>query len=225
MVVVVDQPRDRDNGKKVPDQMIGLQDHQPHPGRRESDLGPPSSVVHFTRNAQRPFVFQAKPLHTAVASEMFSIARHVALSSLPLRTAARRPTALNMRLARMGPNRFALRTLISKCRFLGGSRNTRRDSLMKAFMVHRSLYLVQPQPRNTLKITKPSCSTTLLVSVSYQSRTTLRVVSEMSSLLSCRLWRLRSRKEVRRFPELFARSWRLIFVILPSGLLFAALPR
>lgn len=71
--------------------------------------------------------------------------------------------------------------------FLGSPRSARRDSLMKAFVVCRSSYLMRPQQRSTPKITKRSCLTIQPVSASYQSRTTLRRALEMLSLSNCRL--------------------------------------
>lgn len=50
---------------------------------------------------------------------MLSVVRHVARSSLSLRTATRRPTTLNMRPTGLGPDMFAVRTLISEFQSLG----------------------------------------------------------------------------------------------------------
>ena len=54
---------------------------------------------------------------------MLSLARHVGRSSLSLRAAARRPAGLNVLFTGMGPNRLALRTLISEFCFLQESCN------------------------------------------------------------------------------------------------------
>ena len=78
--------------------------------------------------------------------------------------------------------------------------------MVQAFTVQRSLLPVLSQPRSTLKTMKPSCSTIPLASAPYQSQITLKVALEMWFLLSCRLWRPRSRKEVRSYHDFLVRS-------------------